>query len=121
MYLYFPHTPGSITCGALPMAIGVQSDMCTPALARFGTHELKQQFLAPTIAGDYVGCLGVSEVEAGSDVAGIRTNAVKDGGKKELLYTITIIAKTEFELLYKICRQGSSTNFLSSFAKECQN
>ncbi len=62
------------------MAIGVQTDMCTPALAKYGSHELRQQFLAPSIAGDYVGCIGVSEVEAGSDVAGIRTKAVKDGG-----------------------------------------
>eukprot|EP00794_Sanderia_malayensis_P003014 gene3014-3472_t len=70
---------GNVRCGSIPMAIGVQTDMCTPALAKFGSHELKQQFLAPTIAGDYVGCIGVSEVEAGSDVAGIKTKAVKDG------------------------------------------
>lgn len=36
---------------------------------RFGSHELKKQFLVPTIAGDFVACLGVSEAGAGSDVA----------------------------------------------------
>ena len=71
---------GSITCGAVPMAIGVQADMATPALIRFGSEELKQQFLVPTIAGDFVACLGVSESGAGSDVASIRTTAVKKGG-----------------------------------------
>ena len=68
-------TLGLIKCGGVPMAIGVQTDMCTPALARFGSDELKRQFLAPAIAGDMVGCIGVSEPGAGSDVAGLRTTA----------------------------------------------
>ncbi|XP_078519784.1 putative acyl-CoA dehydrogenase 6 [Lissotriton helveticus] len=70
---------GNIRCGGVPMAIGVQSDMATPALARFGSDELKRQFLAPTIAGDVVACLGVSEADAGSDVSNIKTTAVKKG------------------------------------------
>jgi citronellyl-CoA dehydrogenase len=72
-------TLGHVNCGAIPMAIGVQTDMCTPALARFGSDELKRQFLAPAIAGDMVGCIGVSEPGAGSDVASIRTTAKKVG------------------------------------------
>jgi citronellyl-CoA dehydrogenase len=61
------------------MAIGVHTDMCTPALARFGSDELKREFLAPAIAGDTVGCIGVSEPGAGSDVAAIKSHARKDG------------------------------------------
>ena len=72
-------TLGYIKCGAIPMAIGVQTDMATPALARFGTDAAKEDFLKPSIAGDYVACLGVSEVGAGSDVASIKTTAKKDG------------------------------------------
>jgi citronellyl-CoA dehydrogenase len=72
-------TLGQIDCGGIPMAIGVQTDMCTPALARFGSDELKRQFLAPAIAGDMVGCIGVSEPGAGSDVAAIKSHARKDG------------------------------------------
>ncbi len=72
-------TLGYIDCGGVPMAIGVQTDMCTPALARFGSDELKREFLAPAIAGDMVGCIGVSEPGAGSDVAGIKSVARKDG------------------------------------------
>ncbi len=72
-------TLGYIDCGGVPMAIGVQTDMCTPALARFGSEELKREFLAPAIAGDMVGCIGVSEPAAGSDVAGIKSFARKDG------------------------------------------
>jgi citronellyl-CoA dehydrogenase len=71
---------GHIDCGGVPMAIGVQTDMCTPALARFGSEELKRDFLAPAIAGDMVGCIGVSEPGAGSDVASIKSHARKDGG-----------------------------------------
>jgi citronellyl-CoA dehydrogenase len=70
---------GTINCGGVPMAIGVQTDMATPALARFGSDQIKREFLAPSISGDYVACLGVSEVGAGSDVASIRTTARKDG------------------------------------------
>ena len=72
-------TLGHINCGGVPMAIGVQTDMCTPALARFGSDELRKEFLAPAIAGDMVGCVGVSEPGAGSDVAGIKSVARKDG------------------------------------------
>ncbi|WP_372827591.1 acyl-CoA dehydrogenase family protein [Polaromonas sp.] len=71
---------GHIDCGGVPMAIGVQTDMCTPALARFGSDELKREFLAPAIAGDMVGCIGVSEPGAGSDVASIKSHARKDSG-----------------------------------------
>jgi len=68
-----------IRCGGVPMAIGVQTDMATPALARFGSDEVKRDFLAPSISGEQVACLGVSEVGAGSDVASIRTVARRDG------------------------------------------
>ncbi|TDH04270.1 hypothetical protein EPR50_G00150190 [Perca flavescens] len=70
---------GNIRCGGIPMAIGVQSDMATPALARFGSAELKKEFLLPSIMGDKVACLGVSEVGAGSDVSSIKTKAVREG------------------------------------------
>jgi citronellyl-CoA dehydrogenase len=72
-------TLGNTRCGGVPMAIGVQTDMATPALARFGSDELRAEFLAPAIAGEAVACIGVSEPGAGSDVAAIRTTARKDG------------------------------------------
>ena len=69
----------NINCGGIPMALGVQTDMCTPALARFGSDALREHYLAPSLAGDLVGCIGVSEVGAGSDVANIKTWARRDG------------------------------------------
>jgi len=73
-------TLGHIACGGVPMAIGVQTDMATPALARFGHEALCNEFLVPAITGAAVGCIGVSEPGAGSDVASIKTTAKKDGG-----------------------------------------
>ncbi len=70
---------GHISCGALPMAIGVQTDMATPALARFGSQALCEEFLTPAISGKAVACIGVSEPHAGSDVSAIKTTARKDG------------------------------------------
>ena len=61
------------------MAIGVQTDMSTHALARFGSEYVCEEFLKPSISGDYVSCIGVSEPHAGSDVAAIKTTAVRDG------------------------------------------
>ena len=70
---------GDCNAGGVPMAIGVHTDMCTPALARFGSDDLRREFLAPSIAGDVVGCLGVSEAGGGSDVAALKTHARKEG------------------------------------------
>jgi citronellyl-CoA dehydrogenase len=61
------------------MAVGVQTNMCTPALALHGSDELREEFLAPAISGDSIGSIAVSEPGAGSDVAGITTTAAKDG------------------------------------------
>jgi citronellyl-CoA dehydrogenase len=72
-------TAWQIDCGGVPMAIGVQTDMATPALARFGSPELCAEYLTPAIAGDAVACIGVSEPHAGSDVAAIRSRARRDG------------------------------------------
>jgi citronellyl-CoA dehydrogenase len=70
---------GAIRCGGVPMAIGIQTDMATPALARFGSDEVRREFLVPAISGDAVACIGVSEPGAGSDVASIKTSARSDG------------------------------------------
>ncbi|MCG3169264.1 MAG: Acyl-CoA dehydrogenase [Pseudomonadales bacterium] len=78
--IVFAEELGRIACGGVGMAIGVQTDMATPALARFGSDELRREFLAPAISGDYVASIAVSEPGAGSDVAAITTRAVRDGG-----------------------------------------
>jgi alkylation response protein AidB-like acyl-CoA dehydrogenase len=65
--------------GGLSMAVAVQTDMATPPVHLFGTEEQKQNYLVPAIKGQKVACLGITEPDAGSDVAGIKTTAVRDG------------------------------------------
>lgn len=75
----FSEAMGSSRCGFIPMAVGVQTDMATPALALHGSEALQQEFLAPAVAGDQVACVAVSEPGAGSDVVKTTTHARKDG------------------------------------------
>jgi len=94
-------------CNGIPMAIMVQTDMCTPALHDFGSPELKNRYLRPSIAGEMVGAIGVSEPSAGSDVFSIRTMARRDGdfyivnGRKIFITNgtqadyITLLTKTD--------------------------
>ena len=63
---------GRAHCGGVPLAIGVQTDMATPALARFGSEELCNEYLVPAIKGEKVAAIAVSEPGAGSDVANIK-------------------------------------------------
>ncbi|MDQ6731959.1 MAG: acyl-CoA dehydrogenase family protein [Actinomycetota bacterium] len=65
-------------CGGLAMGLAVQTDMAMPPILAFGTEEQKQQWVAPAIAGTKILCLGITEPDAGSDVAGIKTRAVHD-------------------------------------------
>lgn len=60
-------------------AIGVHTDMATPSIDRFGSEELKKEFLEPSIKGEFVAALALSEVGAGSDLAAIKASARKDG------------------------------------------
>jgi len=70
---------GACNCAGVPMAISVQASMATPALHRFGSHELKMTYLKPAMEGTQVCAVAVSEPDAGSDVASIRTKATRDG------------------------------------------
>jgi alkylation response protein AidB-like acyl-CoA dehydrogenase len=66
-------------CGGLAMGIAVQTDMAMPPILKFGTEEQKQQWAVPAIKGEKILCLGITEPDAGSDVKGIKTRAVRDG------------------------------------------
>src|SRR6185369_15723305 len=93
--------------GAIPMAISVQTDMATPALAHFGTDEQRDRWLVPAITGEKIGAIAITEPDAGSDVAAIQTRAVRDGdvwrinGHKMFItngrraHFLTLVAKTD--------------------------
>ena len=98
--------------GGLPMAVAVQTDMATPPIMQFGTGEQKEKYLVPALQGRKVACLGITEPNAGSDVASIETRAVRDGdhwvinGRKIFITNgvradfITLVAKTDPDLGY---------------------
>src|SRR5881275_631021 len=65
--------------GGVAMGVAVHTDMATPPVFLFGTEEQKQEYLVPSIKGEKISCLGITEPDAGSDVAGIKTRAVRDG------------------------------------------
>jgi alkylation response protein AidB-like acyl-CoA dehydrogenase len=91
----------------IAMAISVQSDMATPALARFGSDAQRERWLRPAIAGEKIGAIAITEPDAGSDVAAIRTRAERDGdvwrisGTKMFItngtraHFLTLVAQTE--------------------------
>ncbi len=66
-------------CAGVSMGLLVQSDMATPVISDVGTKAQIDEFLAPALRGEKIVSLGVSEPGAGSDVAGIRTTARRDG------------------------------------------
>jgi alkylation response protein AidB-like acyl-CoA dehydrogenase len=69
---------GAARSGGLAMGIAVHTDMATPPIHLFGTEEQKRAYLEPCIKGEKISCLGITEPDAGSDVSGIRTRAVRD-------------------------------------------
>jgi alkylation response protein AidB-like acyl-CoA dehydrogenase len=66
-------------CGGLAMGLAVHTDMATPPILAFGTEAQKQGYLGPAIRGEKISCLGITEPDAGSDVASIRTRATRQG------------------------------------------
>src|SRR5881227_3204856 len=72
---------GHANSGGLTMGVAVHTDMATPPILMFGTEEQKQRYLVPSIKGEKISCLGITEPDAGSDVAGIRTRAVREDGE----------------------------------------
>ncbi len=68
-------------CGGMAMGLAVHTDMAMPPILAFGTEEQKQEWVVPAIKGEKILCLGITEPDAGSDVAGIKTRAVRDNGE----------------------------------------
>jgi acyl-CoA dehydrogenase len=70
-----------IGSGGTAAGIGAHTNIATPPIWKFGTDEQKQRYLVPAIKGELIGALGITEPDAGSDVASLRTKATPcDGG-----------------------------------------
>lgn len=103
---------GRIPCGGVPMGISVHTDMCTPALADFGSHELRKKFLEPSIKGELLGAIGVTEPDAGSDVSSIRTRADSDGDHYVITGTKLYITNgTQADWICTLVRTSPGTGF----------
>jgi citronellyl-CoA dehydrogenase len=104
---------GHIQGLGVPIAIGVQTNMATPAIYEFGSDYLKETYLKPAIAGDMVSAIAVTEPGAGSDVAALKTKAVRKGdvyilnGSKTFITNgnqadfLTLLARTSDKPGYK--------------------
>jgi alkylation response protein AidB-like acyl-CoA dehydrogenase len=93
--------------GGLMMSVLVDTDMATGIIDEMGTDDQKREFLAPVISGDWVAALGVTEPDAGSDVANIRTTARKDGGDYVISGSKTFITNGSFaDFVTMIVRTG---------------
>ena len=103
-----------IDCGGIPMAIAVQTNMATPAIAEFGSEYLKETYLKPAIQGDMVAAIAVTEPDAGSDVAAIRTTARREGDHYILNGSKTYITNgTQADFLTLLARTSDAPGYHS--------
>ena len=103
-----------IDCGGIPMAIAVQTNMATPAIAEFGSEYLKETYLKPAIQGDMVAAIAVTEPDAGSDVAAIRTTARREGDHYILNGSKTYITNgTQADFLTLLARTSEAPGYHS--------
>jgi citronellyl-CoA dehydrogenase len=101
-------------CGGVPMAIAVQMCMSTPAIDEFGSEYLKQTYLKPAIKGDMVSSIAVTEPDAGSDVAALKTFARKDGDSYILNGSKTYITNgTQADFLTLLARTSEASGYHS--------
>ncbi|HSW36347.1 MAG TPA: acyl-CoA dehydrogenase family protein, partial [Candidatus Limnocylindrales bacterium] len=107
--------------GGLAMAVGVQTDMVCALLHKIGSDSIKERFLKPALQGTKIGCLCITEPDAGSDVAGIRTSTVRDGdgyllnGQKTF---ITNGVRADFAIVVARARGSEGSKGISLFIVE---
>ncbi len=105
---------GHIRCGGIPMAIAVQTNMATPAINEFGSEYLKEKYMKPAIKGEMVAAIAVTEPDAGSDVAALRTTATKDGDHYILNGSKTYITNgTQADFLTLLARTSDNPGYHS--------
>ncbi|MBV9661677.1 MAG: acyl-CoA dehydrogenase family protein [Acidimicrobiales bacterium] len=103
---------GRMGCPGVAMAVGVQTDMATPSLHRFGSPDLKEKYLGPAIRGEMVTSIAVTEPDAGSDVAGIRTRAARDGDQWVINGSKLYITNgTQADWLCLLCRTSDEGGY----------
>lgn len=103
-----------VRCGGIPMAVSVQTNMATPAIDEFGSEYLKEKYLKPAISGDLVAAIAVTEPNAGSDVAALKTTAKKEGDFYILNGSKTFITNgTQADFLTLLARTSDNPGYHS--------
>lgn len=112
--LVFLEELGGIRCGGVPMAIAVQTNMATPSIQEFGSEYLKETYLKPAIQGKMVSAIAVTEPDAGSDVAAIKTTARKEGDVYVINGSKTFITNgTQADFLTLLARSSDDPGYHS--------
>ena len=105
---------GNIDCGGIAMAISVQTHMATPAMEEFGSDHLKEAYLKSALQGKLVGAIAVTEPDAGSDVAGLKTTAKRDGDSYIINGSKTFITNgTQADFLTLLARTSDKPGYHS--------
>ncbi len=107
--------------GGVALGVGVQTDMVCPLLHKIGSEYIKERFLKPALQGEKVGCLCITEPDAGSDVAGIRTSTEIDGDAYILNGQKTFITngvRADFAIVVTRARGSEGTKGISLFVVE---
>jgi alkylation response protein AidB-like acyl-CoA dehydrogenase len=110
--------------GGTNMGFAVQTDMVLPPIHLLGSVHLKQRYLVPGIKGEKIGCLGITEPEAGSDVAGIRTKAIRDGDEYVITGSKTFITngpRADFIVLVAKTDPGARHEGISLFVVDLRD
>ena len=99
-------------CAGLTMGVAVHTDMAMPPIHLFGSEEQKQEWLVPAIKGEKILCLGITEPDAGSDVAGIKTRAVRDGDDYVINGSKTYITNGHrADVIVLVTKTGNAGNY----------
>jgi isovaleryl-CoA dehydrogenase len=107
--------------GSLGLSYGAHSNLCVNQLRRWGSQEHKASYLPALISGEHLGALAMSEAGAGSDVMGMRTTAVRDGGDYILNGSkmwITNAPQADVMIVYAVTDPKSGSSKLSAFIVE---
>ncbi len=105
---------GDIDAGGVSMAITVQTNMATPAIYQFGSDYLKETYLKPAVQGDMVSAIAVTEPDAGSDVASLKTTATREGDFYILNGSKTFITNgTQADFLTLLARTSDAPGYHS--------
>lgn len=111
----------SRVCGSTGVIVSAHTSLGAGAIEKFGTPAQKEKFLRPLVSGEKIGAFGLTEPEAGTDAAGVKTTAVLDGDEYVLNGTkifITNAGKADIYVIFAMTDKSMGTKGISAFIVE---